>query len=344
MQWLRKRLPDWAIIVIIVVAVITIAISIIALAISSIFTQDRDPRNFSGPASSYIARIRIVGEIGSGANRFASSDTAYHHRWTMQTIDTLMGDSYNKGICLWLDTPGGTVYESDELYLKLMEYKEKTGRPIYAYMRRIAASGGYYAAASADEIFANRNTWTGSIGVSLGTLFDVSEFLEDHGIRTDTIVSGRNKAMGSYYEPLTDEQREIYQSLVDDAYDRFVAIVAAGRGMTDKEARTLADGRIFTAEQALEAGLIDRILGEKEAEDTIKAKFEGGAVIYDCYYRPDTNYLSLFASLFNGNGLFEYLRGDAIRSAYDGDLAAVLELAGEQSEADMPPLKYLYTG
>ena len=348
MRRTRNRFPEWAIIVIIVAAVVAIAVAVVALSISGIFASNQETRTFSGPSSQYIARIKIVGEIGGGANRFVSSDSSYHHKWTMQTIDALIGDTYNKGICLWLDTPGGAVYESDELYLKLMEYKEKTGRPIYAYMRRIAASGGYYAAASADEIFANRNTWTGSIGVSLGTLFDVSEFLESHGIRTETITSGRNKAMGSYYEPLTDEQREIYQSLLDDAYDRFVAIVAQGRGMSDKEARALSDGRIFTAEQALEAGLIDGILGEAEAEKAIRAKFEDGAVIYDCYYRPDPNYLTVFGSIFGGgHWLLELMRGadaGAAEAAYKEDVAAVLELTREQTEAGIPPLKYLYTG
>ena len=367
MSWLRKRLPDWALIVIIVVAVVAIAVSVIAVSISSLFAQDREARDFSGPPYPYIARIKVIGEIGGFSNRFASSDTSYHHRWTIQTIDTLIGDAQNKGICLWLDTPGGTVYESDELYLKLMEYKEKTGRPIYSYMRRIAASGGYYVAASSDEIFANRNAWTGSIGVSLGTFFDFSEFLEEHGIRTETITSGSNKAMGNNYEPLTGEQRDIFQSLVDDAYDRFVEIVAEGRGMTDQEARKLADGRLYTAAQALDAELIDGIFGEKEAEAEIQSKFDGWITIFDCYYKPDTNYFTLFSSVFGERqGFLEFLLGGFGSGGYGsegygsggygsgaggsdgtfsrGDVAAVLELAREQEETGAPPLKYLYTG
>jgi len=344
MRWIRKRFPDWAFVTIVVVAIVAIAVSLVAVVISGLFAQEQEPRGFSGPDKPYIARIKVIGQISGVSNRFASSDNVYHHRWTMRTIDTLMADENNKGICLWLDTPGGAVYESDELYLKLMEYKDVTGRPIYAYMRKIAASGGYYVAAASDEVYANRNAWTGSIGVSLGTLFDVSEFLDKHGVRTETITAGRNKAMGSNYEPLTDEQREVYQSLVDDAYDRFVEIVAAGRGMTVKEARRLADGRVFTAGQALEAGLIDGIFGETEAESVITSMFEESPVIFDCYYKPDPNYLSLFSVSFNGGqGVLGFLFGDGI-SQGQGDVAAVLELAREQAEADMPPLNYLYTG
>ena len=301
---------------------------------------------FAPPGYAYIAKIKVVGSIGAYASQYYSSDEAYHHAWTLDTIDTLIGDDNNKAIYLWLDTPGGTVYESDELYLKLMEYKEKTSRPIYTYMGSMAASGGYYIASASDEIYANRNTWTGSIGVTLGTLFDVSGFLDEHGIRTETITSGRNKSMGSYYEPLTDEQRKIYQSLVDEAYDQFVAIVAEGRGMADKDVRTLADGRLYTAAQALDAGLIDAIYGEKEAEAAIKAKFEDGANIVSCYYNPDKSF-SLFSSGGSGFSLWDFLRGSAGNTsppAYKGDVAAVLDLVRDQTEAGAPPLQYLYTG
>ena len=345
MRRAAKVFPEWAMVTIIVVAVVTIAVAVLALIISGILSQDPDERGFSGPDSPYIARIKVVGEISGNASRFASSDNAYHHRWTMQTINKLMSDGNNKGICLWIDTPGGAVYECDELYLKLMEYKEKTGRPIYAYMRKMATSGGYYTAASADEVFANRNSWTGSIGVSLGTIFDISGFLDEHGIRTNTIVSGDNKAMGSTYEPMTDEQRAIFQSLVDEAYDRFVAIVAEARGFTDKEARVVADGRLYTAEQALAAGLIDGIFGEVEAEAEITSRFDGGAVIYDCFYKADTYYLSLITAVFGGDqGLIGALKDIFSGSPDKGDVTAVLELAREQAEAGVPPLKYLYAG
>jgi len=355
-EW-KEALPKWAVTTISVTIVVLGAFLLGTLAwgvILSIAGNDQPPptKAFSGPSWNYIAKIKVVGEIGSSASIFLSSDQAYHHEWTLQTIDTLIEDERNQGIYLWLNTPGGGVYESDELYLKLMEYKEKTGRPIYTYMTKMAASGGYYVAAASDEIYANRNTWTGSIGVTLGTLLDISGLLDKYGVKTETITSGDNKAMGNMYEPLTEEQRAIYQSLVDDSYERFVAIVALGRGMTDAEARKVGDGRIFAASQALEAGLIDDIMGEKEAEEFIKAKFEEGTGFYTCYFRPDTQF-----SLFNtpGFSIWDLLRGIITGSGsgsggskqvseYSGDVAAVIELMRELEEGGVPPLKYLYTG
>ena len=124
----------------------------------------------------------------------------------------MIDDGENKGMILYLDTPGGSVLASDELYFKIKEYQKKTKRPVYASMQSMAASGGYYISAPCDKIIANRNCWTGSIGVTLGTMYDVSELLDKIGVKTNTITSGENKAMGSSVEKMSREQREIFQS------------------------------------------------------------------------------------------------------------------------------------
>lgn len=207
----------------------------------------------------YIGTLYVEGEIdeyGTGT---------YNHQYLLNAIDAMMDDGYNKGMVLYVNTPGGSVYASDELYLKIREYQEETGRPVYSAMQSQATSGGYYISASCDKILANRNCWTGSIGVTMGTFMDVSGLLENLGIRTDTITAGSNKAMGSGMEPMTDEQREIFQSLVDEAYEQFVGLVAEGRDMKLDEVKKLADGRIYTAKQALENGLIDGIATYAEA-------------------------------------------------------------------------------
>ena len=126
-------------------------------------------------------------------------------------------------------------------------------------MQNQATSGGYYISASADKIIANRNCWTGSIGVTMGTFIDVSELLSNLGVKTTTVTAGNNKAMGSNTEPMTDEQKAIFQSLVDESYEQFVGIIAEGRKMTVASVKALADGRIYTAKQALGNGLIDEI-------------------------------------------------------------------------------------
>jgi len=213
----------------------------------------------------YIGVLEVHGTMyGDG------SDLNYNQDWLLERINQMMNDKYNRGLMLSIDTPGGEVYAIDELYLKIKAYQDTTGRPVYAYMESMAASGGYYIAAPAERIFANRNCWTGSIGVTAGTIYDISGFLEDMGVKTVTITAGDNKAMGSAVDPLTKEQREIYQSLVDEAYEQFVHVVATGRDMKIKRVKELADGRIYTAKQAKENGLIDEISTRDEAIAAMK--------------------------------------------------------------------------
>lgn len=213
----------------------------------------------------YIATLYVEGTIQDGNTDYFGNATGYQHQWTLDIIDELMWDDNNRGIIFFVNSPGGSVYESDELYLKIQEYKEFTGRPVYSVMGNMAASGAYYISAPCDRILANRNTWTGSIGVTVGTFVDVSGFLERYGIKTTTINSGAHKAMGSSYQEMTDEERAIWQSLVDEAFDQFVSIVAEGRNLDTAYVYEIADGRILSANQALELGLIDEIGGVDDA-------------------------------------------------------------------------------
>ena len=201
----------------------------------------------------------------------------------------MIADDENKGMILYVDTPGGSVFASDELYFKIKEYQEKTERPVYASMQSMAASGGYYISAPCDKIIANRNCWTGSIGVTLGTMYDISELLDNLGIKTNTITSGANKAMGSNVEPMTSEQRAIFQSMVDEAYEQFVGIVAEGRDMKISKVKKLADGRIYTAKQALDNGLIDQIGTFEEAAADMKKTYALGDCAVESFTAPVTS-------------------------------------------------------
>ena len=176
------------------------------------------------------------------------------------------------------------VYPKDVLrtvYEEAIHRSKTTGKPIYVYQGPMAASGGYYISCAADQIYANRNTLTGCIGVISGTTFDMSEFLNNLGIKAETIHSGKNKNMMNFNEPFTDEQKDIMQSISDECYEQFVSIVANARKMSYKQAADLSDGRLYTAKQALENGLIDRIdswenmiehLSEKIEKPGIKVK------------------------------------------------------------------------
>ena len=167
-----------------------------------------------------------------------------------------------------------------------MKYKSETKRPVYFYFQDQAASGGYYIAMAGDKIYANRNTWTGSIGVKTGTLYDVRGLLDKLGIKTNTITSGRNKAMGSMTTELTDEQREILQSLIDEAYNQFVRIVAKGRNMSESRVREIADGRVYSASQAKELGLIDGVCNEEDFFKTVRT-FKGMKDVSFDYMEPE---------------------------------------------------------
>ena len=243
------------------------------------------------PTGNYVGILNVSGTImpSDGSSSLFGTD-GYDHDFLMSSVDDMIHDPLNVGIFLSLDTPGGTVYEADELYLKLMEYKETTGRPIYAYMNSYAASGGYYIAMAADEIFANRNTVTGSIGVILST-YDLSGLYEKLGIQEVNIASGDNKAMGSTGTTMTEEQIAIYQAYVDESYQQFVDIIAKGRNMDVEQVKELADGRIYTAAQALELDLIDGICGYQEYADTVLGKYDDHVT----YYEPtkEFSYFSL---------------------------------------------------
>lgn len=217
--------------------------------------------SFTFPMENYIAVVKVEGTIieGSSSTTLFGSSDSYDHTYTLKYINQLMDQEKNQGILLYVDSPGGSVLASDELYLKLEEYKNKTGKPIYVYMNSMACSGGYYISMAGDYIMSNRNGWTGSIGV-ITSLMNYKELYDKLGIKEVDITSGANKAMGSGGIDMTQEQKDIFQSLVDEAYDQFVGIVAKGRAMDETIVRTLADGRIYSAQQAQDNKLIDEVV------------------------------------------------------------------------------------
>lgn len=231
---------------------------------------------FNPPSEDYIAIVRVEGTIReqSGSSTLEAS-SGYQHDSTMNYIDELMDDSNNKGILLYVDSPGGTVYESEELYQKLKEYKETTKRPIWDYMAHYAASGGYMVSMASDKIYANSNTTTGSIGVIMSG-YDMSGLYKKLGIRYVSITSGKNKDSSKF----TDEQIAIYQDQINEAYEKFVNIVADGRDMSVEDVKKLADGRTYTAKQAKNNGLIDEISLYPDMKDAMSKKL-GTSTFYE---------------------------------------------------------------
>jgi len=274
----------------------------------------------------YIGVLYVEGEITSGQTDTFGLPAGYQHQWTLDTIDDLIADDNNKALLIFVNSPGGGVYESDELYLKLKEYKETTGRPVYSAMGSMAASGGYYISAAADKIIANRNTWTGSIGVTIGTFYDISGFLEKNGINTITITSGANKAMGSMTQPMTEEQQQIFQALVDECYEQFTGIVADGRNMDIAKVKKLADGRIYTAKQALDLGLVDAIGTREEAIADLKKSFD----LEDCDVVDIT---------YENNNIFGKFLYTMIPDLPAGDASAILKFVQRNENS---PVNYMF--
>lgn len=242
---------------------------------------------FAPPSGDYIAVVDIVGTIQQQSGDTLYSSEEYRHTTTMNYIDSLINDDNNQGMLLYVDSPGGTVYESQEMYDKIMEYKKATGRPVYAYMAHYGASGAYMISMAADEIYANQNAVTGSIGVIMSG-YDLSGLYKKLGIENINITSGANKAT-----TFSDEQMEIYQKQVDEYYEVFVSIVAEGRNMSVKNVKKLADGRTYTAKQAVENGLIDKTASYEDAKEMI-----GRAIGTDSYYELKSS-TSLWSSFFS---------------------------------------------
>lgn len=274
------------------------AIIIVCLLLVFATWQTGSVNNFlsSTPNEEHISVLNIVGTMSE------DDGYSYNQQWLLASIDEIIADETNCGLLLYIDSPGGYVYQGDELYLKLMEYKQYTGCPIYVSMGSQAASGGYYVACAGDKLFANRNTITGSLGVISATHIDLSKFLGRYSIEITQITSGANKSMGSSYEALTEEQIEIYQSICDEYYQQFVQIIADSRHMTTEEVIPLADGRIYSASQALENDLIDGIASFEEvlAQMTRDLNVNYDATLYYAY-EPPMNFLNTLMQVKQAN-------------------------------------------
>jgi protease-4 len=167
-------------------------------------------------------------------------------------------DRQVRALVVRINSPGGTVTASDIIFRELELFKQRTKIPVVAAMVDVAASGGYYIALAADTIVAHPTSVTGSIGVIMISV-NAQGLMEKLGLGTNTIKSGPRKDMGSPFRTLEPEERAIFQSVIDDLYGQFVAKVVERRGIPAETARTIADGRIYTPEQARRLRLIDRI-------------------------------------------------------------------------------------
>lgn len=190
----------------------------------------------------------------------------------IEMVEQARDDDNVKGVVLVIDSPGGLVADSHQIYHRLKELSAK--KPVYVAMKRIAASGGVYIAMGAGEsgkIFAEPTTWTGSIGVIIPR-YDLSGLAEKFGVKSDSLMTGPFKDSLNMLKPMSEADRELWGEIMDDSFDRFVKIVAEGRkGLDEDTVRTkLATGQVFTASQALDNGLIDGIAFDDDVVDKLQ--------------------------------------------------------------------------
>jgi protease-4 len=177
-----------------------------------------------------------------------------------ELVDAVRGyakDTRVRALVLRVDSPGGGVVASQELHDALVAFQE-SGKKLVTSMGTVAASGGYYVAAPSDLIVANPGTLTGSIGVIM-SLANVERLMDKVGVSAVTIKAGRHKDIGSPFRELTDEERALLQGVMDDIHDQFIEAVAEGRDRPEAEIREIADGRVFTGQQAMKVGLVDEM-------------------------------------------------------------------------------------
>ena len=241
-----------------------------------------------GWVSNRIAVIDISGVLMNAHKPGLLSEGEQVVSFVVEKLDKAASDKRVKAVVLRINSPGGTVTASDILYQEIVAFKKKTGKPVVAYFQDVAASGAYYLACAADELIAQRTCVTGSIGVIM-QMVDVSGAMAKLGISGDAIKSGPFKDAGSPLREMRAGERAVFQAMVDDFYHRFIAVVDAGRPNLDREQIVkLADGRVYTADQALEAGLIDRIGTIHDAVEAAKKRAGITAAHVVMYRRPAT--------------------------------------------------------
>jgi protease-4 len=232
----------------------TLFLGVIALSLGSIAFKLFFSDKISAGSDNQIAIVEVTGMIADS-------------RDIVRQLKEYRQDENIKGIILRIDSPGGAVGPSQEIYDEVLKVKS-SNKKVFASLGSMAASGGYYIASPADMIIANPGTLTGSIGVIMA-FSNVEELIKKIGLRPEVIKSGKFKDSGSPTRPMSKSERKLFQSVVDDVHEQFMEAVANGRNLPKKQVKTIADGRIFTGRQALKLKMVDHLGGLEESIDLL---------------------------------------------------------------------------
>jgi len=253
----------------------------------------------SGAGRSKVLLVDVSGMISSEAEK------GFHRRPGLvasvkEVLTVAAKDSDVKALVVRINSPGGTVTASDILYHEIRAFKAKRKIPVVASIMDLGTSGGYYIASAADAIVAHPTSVTGSIGVIMLTM-DASGLLAKIGVETNALASGPKKSMGSPLRPMTSDEREVFQSVIDGFYEQFLTAVQQGRPQLSAERiRTLADGRIYSGTQAKELGLVDSVGYLEDAIENAKKQAGLTEAKVVTYHRPGEYRNNIYSSFLDG--------------------------------------------
>ncbi len=259
---------------------IFIIITLVLLAVA--FIVGRSNRYGAGMFDGdTIALLRIEGPI-------------FDVRWHMDQVRDLMEDDGIKAVVLRIDSPGGAVAPTQELYTELLKLKEI--KPVVTSMGTVAASGGYYLSCATDWIVSNPGTITGSVGVIM-EFTNLEDLFSKLGVSSRTIKSGKFKDTGNPMRPMTDEEETLLQAMIMDTYDQFVEAVLEGRSVDEDKVRPYLDGRVLTGRQAHKLGLVDELGNINDAIEKA-TEMAGLTEVPEEIYEPERDRPGLFTILF----------------------------------------------
>ncbi len=290
-------------------------LNVVLLAVSASLIGDGGPRvqekyvSHDKTAEDKVVILPIEGIILEAEDGFVK-----------RSIDAAMKDAHVKAVVLRVDSPGGSVSGSDYLYYHLRKLAEAKKIPIVVSMGSIAASGGYYVSMAVghepNTIFAEPTCFTGSIGVIMPH-YNVAGFMQEHGLVDDSIASHKLKEMGAITKPITPEEKKIFEALIKDSFDHFKKVVRSGRSEFDKDPAkldSLATGQVYSAQQALDNKLIDKIGFQEDAvERAIELAHLDGNKVKVVQYKPEA-------------GLSTILMGGQSRTSELTELKVLLEM------------------
>jgi protease-4 len=241
----------------------------------------------SGEGSNKVAVIPVQGAIASADSSLGGAQPTVTPEGLADALAQAADDTGVRAVVLEVNSPGGGVTASDEMHQSIVDFKKNTEKPVVVSMGDTAASGGYYISTAADEIVANETTLTGSLGV-IFQLNNFEELADKYGYKQVVIKSGEFKDIGNAFRQITPEEREIFQSLVDESYAEFVDVISSGRGIPEDRVREIADGRIYSGQRAKELGLVDSFGGLDEASAEARELANAGQATVVRYIQAPT--------------------------------------------------------